>query len=135
MSLLGRNTLWLASAIRLSMASTSVAVPKFASFVQVEQPKRTMANWINWLPDNVKGFEFSKQGYNQYGLYHDDLYIEDEEDVQEALRQLPPQHLDERAFRAQRALHYAMLRTVLPKEGLGLLRGRQEERILFEALL
>ena len=103
--------------------------------IKVEQPKRTMANWMNWLPDNVKGFAFSKQGYNQYGLYHDDLYIEDEEDVQEALRQLPPQHLDERAFRAQRTLHYAMLRTVLPKEGLGLLRGRQEERILFEALL
>jgi hypothetical protein len=28
--------------------------------------------------------------YNQFGLYHDDLYVEDE-DVEEALRRLPPQ--------------------------------------------
>ena len=68
-------------------------VNQYFILIKVEQPKRTMANWINWLPDNVKGFEFSKQGYNQYGLYHDDLYIEDEEDVQEALRRLPPQLL------------------------------------------
>ena len=45
----------------------------------------------NWMPDSVKKVMFSKQGYNQYGLYHDDLYVEDDEDVAEALRRLPPQ--------------------------------------------
>ena len=45
----------------------------------------------NWMPDSVKKAVFSKKGYNQYGLYHDDLYVEDDEDVHEALRRLPPQ--------------------------------------------
>jgi Ubiquinol-cytochrome C reductase complex 14kD subunit len=43
-----------------------------------------------WMPESVKKVVFNRQGYNQFGLYHDDLYVEDDEDVHEALRRLPP---------------------------------------------
>ena len=75
--------------IRLfNFLETRQAPDTWKIFLQIEQPKRTMANW---MPDSVKKAVFSKKGYNQYGLYHDDLYVEDDEDVHEALRRLPPQ--------------------------------------------
>ena len=89
MSLLGRSTLRVASALRVSsMASTSVSVPRFTCNnlrVQGEQPKRMVANW---MPLTVKKSWFSMTGHNQFGLYTDDMYIE-EGDVVEALRRLP----------------------------------------------
>ena len=97
MSLLGRSTLRVASAIRLSsMASTSVVVPRFNQRVQVEQPKRMMADW---MPLGVKKSLYNMTGHNQYGLYTDDMYIENE-DVIEALRRLPPQQ--QASFKASR---------------------------------
>merc|ERR1712037_903923 len=48
-------------------------------------------------------------------VYHDDAMHESPE-VKEALSRLPQDLLDGRAFRIQRALHCAMLKTVLPKD-------------------
>ena len=85
MSLLGRNSLRVLSAIRLSsMASTSVAAPRFNHKVQLQaQPaSRQMSTYQKTM--------FGLTGYNKYGLYSDDMYIENE-DVIEALRRLPLQ--------------------------------------------
>merc|ERR1711934_804878 len=54
-------------------------------------------------------------GFNQFGLYHDDA-LQETPEVKEALSRLPQDLLDGRAFRIQRALHCAMLKTVLPKD-------------------
>lgn len=40
------------------------------------------------LPDNVRKFCFNLSGYNQYGLYKHDLFVENEE-VTEAIRRMP----------------------------------------------
>ena len=51
----------------------------------------------------VKKWAFNLSGFNQYGLYHDDVLYESDE-VKEAIRRLPQNLQDERAFRVQRAL-------------------------------
>ena len=90
-------------------------------------------------PDWVRKYMYNLSGWNQYGLYKDDLMVENE-DVQEAIRRLPPTmqvifnliqgvtvnvhfvHLffffwqDERAFRIQRATQLSLMKTVLPKD-------------------
>ena len=55
------------------------------STVQVNTavPKRNIV-----LPDNIRKWMFNLSGWNQYGLYKHDIYIETEE-VAEALRRLP----------------------------------------------
>lgn len=40
-------------------------------------------------PDWVRKYMYNLSGWNQYGLYKDDLMVENE-DVQEAIRRLPP---------------------------------------------
>ena len=81
---------------------------------------------------------YNLSGWNQYGLYKDDLMVENE-DVQEAIRRLPPTlqvilnltklmlmlsllnvslafRQDERSFRIQRATQLSLMKTVLPKD-------------------
>eukprot|EP00088_Acartia_fossae_P015906 TRINITY_DN18834_c0_g2_i1.p1 TRINITY_DN18834_c0_g2~~TRINITY_DN18834_c0_g2_i1.p1 ORF type:complete len:128 (+),score=38.81 TRINITY_DN18834_c0_g2_i1:40-423(+) len=65
--------------------------------------------------DAVKKWAFNLSGFNQYGLYHDDVRFENDE-VKEAIRRLPQNLQDERAFRIQRALQCSVMKTVLPKD-------------------
>jgi len=64
-------------------------------------------HFYNWL--------YKTSRFNQYGLKTHDLLTETEA-VQEAIRRLPDDVYDERTFRMHRALHYCMLKKVLPKE-------------------
>eukprot|EP00088_Acartia_fossae_P013358 TRINITY_DN169_c0_g1_i1.p2 TRINITY_DN169_c0_g1~~TRINITY_DN169_c0_g1_i1.p2 ORF type:complete len:128 (-),score=57.43 TRINITY_DN169_c0_g1_i1:215-598(-) len=63
----------------------------------------------------VKKWAFNLSGFNQYGLYRDDVLFESDE-VKEAIRRLPQHLQDERAFRVQRALQCSVMKTVLPKD-------------------
>ncbi|XP_076045449.1 cytochrome b-c1 complex subunit 7-like [Oratosquilla oratoria] len=65
--------------------------------------------------DSLKRWAFRITGYNQVGLYHDDILYENP-DVQTAIQRLPSVVQDERMFRIQRALHLSMTKTILPKE-------------------
>ena len=49
------------------------------------------------------------------GLYHDDI-LNENDDVQEALRRLPQGVKDERNYRMNRAILLSMTKTVLPKD-------------------
>ena len=55
--------------------------------VNIAVPKRNIT-----LPDNIRKWMFNLSGWNQYGLYKHDIYIETEE-VAEALRRLPKDQL------------------------------------------
>lgn len=63
----------------------------------------------------VRKWFFNKSGYNQYGLYRDDLYYETPE-VEEALRRLPQDVRDARIYRIVRAHQLTLTHTLLPKE-------------------
>ncbi|XP_076327302.1 cytochrome b-c1 complex subunit 7-like isoform X2 [Tachypleus tridentatus] len=54
-------------------------------------------------------------GYNKLGLLHDDCLYENEV-VKEAIRRLPLEVQDERAFRMVRAMQLDLQHTILPKE-------------------
>ncbi len=86
MSLLGRASLRVASVIRFSSLAPRVVT---AHRVQVEPPRRTMA-MRDRFPEGLKKTLYNMTGHNKYGLYNDDMYIEDD-DVVEALRRLPLQ--------------------------------------------
>jgi len=58
---------------------------------------------------------YNSAGFNQYGLYHDDVLYETPE-VKEAIRRLPQHLYDERNFRMIRALQLSMTKTILPKD-------------------
>ncbi|XP_024889721.1 cytochrome b-c1 complex subunit 7-like [Temnothorax curvispinosus] len=53
--------------------------------------------------------------FNQYGLWRDDLLIEDA-DVTEALRRLPQELKDQRNFRIVRAIQLDANKRILPEE-------------------
>ena len=42
------------------------------------------------VPDNIKKVYFNLQGFNQYGLLHDDV-LHETEIIQEAISRLPPE--------------------------------------------
>ncbi|KAF8787107.1 Cytochrome b-c1 complex subunit 7 like protein [Argiope bruennichi] len=65
--------------------------------------------------NGVKRWFFNRMGYNQYGLYHDDLYYETPE-IQEAVRRLPREIQDARVYRIQRAFQLSISQSILPKE-------------------
>ena len=46
----------------------------------------------NPFPESMRRWMFNASGFNQYGLYHDDL-LKETEDVKEALRRIPPKLL------------------------------------------
>ena len=64
------------------MASTSVAAPSFNLKVQAQPASRQMSTYKKTM--------FNLTGFNKYGLYSDDMYVENG-DVKEALRRLPLQ--------------------------------------------
>ncbi|XP_025990314.1 cytochrome b-c1 complex subunit 7 [Solenopsis invicta] len=58
---------------------------------------------------------YNISGFNQYGLWRDDLLYEDQ-DVKEALRRLPQEIKDQRNFRIIRAMQLDCNKRILPKE-------------------
>nr|ACO10584.1 Cytochrome b-c1 complex subunit 7 [Caligus rogercresseyi] len=66
------------------------------------------------VPDSVRRWAFTISGFNQYGLYRNDLCQETPE-VLEAIRRMPMELQDERAFRIQRAMQLSLQKSVLPK--------------------
>jgi ubiquinol-cytochrome c reductase subunit 7 len=78
--------------------------------VNTAVPKRNLA-----LSDNIRKWMYNLSGFNQYGLYKHDIYIETE-DVAEALRRLPKNLQDERTFRMYRATQLFMHKARLPKD-------------------
>lgn len=81
-----------------NMAFFSRALSLTARNLSATQQTRTFVNNMA-----VKKWAFNLSGFNQYGLYHDDVLYENDE-VKEAIRRLPQNLQDERAFRIQRAL-------------------------------
>merc|ERR1712001_420519 len=67
------------------------------------------------VPENIKKVYFNLQGFNQYGLLHDDV-LHETDIVQLAISRLPPEMQDERNFRVTRALQCSVEKTVLPKD-------------------
>ncbi|XP_077285778.1 cytochrome b-c1 complex subunit 7-like [Arctopsyche grandis] len=63
----------------------------------------------------LRRWAFNKSGFNQYGLFFDDLLYETP-DVIEAVNRLPNKIIDERNFRMIRAAQLSMQKIVLPKE-------------------
>merc|ERR1711981_884203 len=63
----------------------------------------------------MKKFYSNLQGFNQYGLLHDDC-LNETEIVQLAISRLSPEMQDERQFRLQRAAQCTIVKGVLPKE-------------------
>ncbi|XP_031552912.1 cytochrome b-c1 complex subunit 7-like [Actinia tenebrosa] len=55
-------------------------------------------------------------GYRQIGLHKEDLLIEDDPDVTEALKRIPEDSLNMRNFRIKRAIDVTMKQTILPEE-------------------
>jgi len=92
------------------MAMFTRALSLTARSLSATQQTRTFINNMA-----VKKWAFNLSGFNQYGLYHDDVLYECPE-VKEAIRRLPQNLQDERAFRVQRALQCAVMKTVLPKD-------------------
>lgn len=60
-------------------------------------------------------FVYNLSGFNQYGLWRDDLLYESPE-VTEALKRLPESVIDERNYRLLRATQLSLQKDVLPKE-------------------
>ncbi|XP_011864582.1 PREDICTED: cytochrome b-c1 complex subunit 7-like [Vollenhovia emeryi] len=58
---------------------------------------------------------YNLSGFNQYGLWRDDLLREDA-DVTEALRRVPQEIVDRRNFRIVRAMQLSACHRILPKE-------------------
>ncbi|RWS17688.1 cytochrome b-c1 complex subunit 7-like protein [Dinothrombium tinctorium] len=71
-------------------------------------------------PDIKSAFSkwyFNLSHYNRYGLYHDDLLVEEwNPEIQEAVRRLPSDLYDQRVFRAVRANQLEITKSFLPKE-------------------
>ncbi|KAL6265168.1 cytochrome b-c1 complex subunit 7-like [Pogonomyrmex barbatus] len=58
---------------------------------------------------------YDLSGYNKLGLWHDDL-LHENDDVVEALRRLPQEIKDQRAFRIIRAMQLDACKRILPQE-------------------
>ncbi|XP_033333842.2 cytochrome b-c1 complex subunit 7 [Megalopta genalis] len=66
--------------------------------------------------DKLKKIAFNLAGWNQYGLYTDDVLSENYPVVREVLRRLPKDVQDARTFRMIRAAQLDFLKTRLPKD-------------------
>jgi ubiquinol-cytochrome c reductase subunit 7 len=105
MSLLAGRTSRLAS-LAVKNAQVKTIVPNRTALTK---PMRIS------LPYTIRKWMYDLSGFNQYGLYHNDIYIETEE-VGEALRRLPKDLQDQRTFRMYRATQLYIQKTRLPKD-------------------
>ncbi|XP_068093791.1 cytochrome b-c1 complex subunit 7 [Hyperolius riggenbachi] len=67
------------------------------------------------LMTRISKWYYNAAGFNKLGLMRDDTLYENEE-VQEAIKRLPPKLYDDRIFRIKRALDLDMKKTILPKD-------------------
>lgn len=79
-----------------------------------------MAAWGLLLRRNyntgLRKWAYNLSGFNKYGLYHDDVLDEEDQDVAEAVRRLPEDLRNGRTFRIVRALQLSLEHDILPKE-------------------
>nr|ADD38199.1 Cytochrome b-c1 complex subunit 7 [Lepeophtheirus salmonis] len=86
------------------------------------------------VPDSVRRWAFGVSGFNQYGLYRNDLMQETPE-VVEALRRLPMPLQDERTFRIQRAMQLSLQKSILPKSEWVSFEENEDKGHYLDALL
>ncbi|XP_063306378.1 cytochrome b-c1 complex subunit 7 [Pelobates fuscus] len=67
------------------------------------------------LLDGLRKWYYGAAGFNKLGLMRDDTIYEDD-DVKEAIRRLPENVYNDRAFRIKRALDLNIRQATLPKE-------------------
>ncbi|KAF9066892.1 cytochrome b-c1 complex subunit 7 [Rhodocollybia butyracea] len=72
---------------------------------------KTLSSWI--VP--VAQWYANVSGYRKYGLRYDDLIMEENEDVQRAIKRLTPREQYDRAYRFKRASHASVLHAPLDK--------------------
>jgi len=68
---------------------------------------------------NNPGFRkwyFNLEGYNKYGLYHDDLVEPESPLTKEAIRRLPAEEYDAHVFRVVRASQLEITKSFVPPE-------------------
>jgi len=85
------------------MASVGSKVVRQLSFAQ-----KVKAAFMNWYVYAC--------GYRQLGLRKEDLLMDDQPDVVEAIKRLPSEERDLRLFRLKRAYDLTMKQIILPEE-------------------
>ncbi|CAI8037707.1 Cytochrome b-c1 complex subunit 7 [Geodia barretti] len=68
------------------------------------------------LWNSLSAWAVRNAGYQKYGLRREDLYMEEDPAVAEAIRRLPQEEQDLRLWRLKRALDLSMKKSILPKE-------------------
>jgi len=87
----------------------SVLGPSFAGFVK---SSRTLSKYIKPLAS----WYANVSGYRQMGLKYDDLLVEENPEVQRALKRLTPREQYDRAYRFKLASQASVQHKPLPKE-------------------
>jgi len=92
-------------------------IPGISGFQGQLIPRRQMGLIPDeYIPEAAQKLHFKLSQFNQYGLLYDDCMNEDNPVIAEAVRRLPPDVQDERAFRITKALHCCVTHDVLPKD-------------------
>ncbi|KAI9801332.1 MAG: hypothetical protein M1825_003310 [Sarcosagium campestre] len=84
--------------------------PSFTPFI------RRRAPWLIKYLQPVANWYLNLAGYRQLGLRYDDLLPEESEEMQKALKRLPPKEAYDRVFRLRRAFQCSLAHQLLPKE-------------------
>ncbi|XP_065844037.1 cytochrome b-c1 complex subunit 7-like [Oscarella lobularis] len=71
---------------------------------------------LNRLWSGLSAWTVNQSGFQKFGLWREDLIMDDDPDVKEALRRLPTDQINHRNFRMKRALDLSMKHRLLPKE-------------------
>jgi len=72
--------------------------------------------FLSKFADSFKSVKIANAGYRKYGLRADDLLLDENDIMVEALRRLSPEERYERLFRTKRAMDCDMKATDLPEE-------------------
>jgi ubiquinol-cytochrome c reductase subunit 7 len=71
---------------------------------------------LSKFAQSFQSFKVANAGYRKYGLKADDLLLDENEIMAEALRRLSPQERYARLFRTKRAMDCEMKATDLPRD-------------------
>ncbi|KAJ3572503.1 hypothetical protein NP233_g3039 [Leucocoprinus birnbaumii] len=86
--------------------------PLSISFAPYIRSSKALSAWVkpiaNWYANAA--------GYRKYGFKYDDLVMEENDEVQRALKRLTPQEAYDRAFRLKRASQASVLHKNLEKD-------------------
>ncbi|XP_078543127.1 cytochrome b-c1 complex subunit 7 [Lissotriton helveticus] len=94
---------------------TSQLQLQFCRFYWAKMAARAPVAATSRLFESLCKWYYNAAGFNKIGLMRDDTMYEDD-DVQEAIKRLPPKLYDERNFRIKRALDLSAKHQILPKE-------------------